>query len=224
MKSIFKLLILFSFFLEESYGQEIASNTCDSTILTKKEYEKCMSDTAWTADIIIKTNYIIKFKTFLLPKYRLIRRDLNIPATLQKSLQQLKLIYDTVLSKKLSLFQIEMDRNQKYVQPKAYISSLLSFQVFKFYPDIYAILLNEIHLDLRPKSTSEEQYLYKQIFDNTLKSIPVELYQKLSKITNELSIDNSKLSLQGFPKLFHGLIPDNYRSQCDIINFLLWTE
>jgi hypothetical protein len=116
MKSIFKLLILFIFFLEESYGQEIASNTCDSTILTKKEYEKCMSDTAWTADIILKTNYIIKFKTFLLPKYRLIRRDLNIPATLQKSLQQLKLIYDTVLSKKLSLFQIEMDRNQKYVQ------------------------------------------------------------------------------------------------------------
>ncbi len=189
-----------------------------------KEYEKCKSDTAWTTDILIKTNYIIKFKTSLLPKYRLIRRDLNIPATLQKSLEQLKIIYDTVLNKKLSIFQTEMDRNQKYVQPKAYLSSLLSFQLLKFYPDIYAILLNDIHLQLTPKSTSEEQKLYKQLFDMTVKSIPAELYQKLIKITNKLSIDNNKLMEQGVTKMFQGSIQEGYRSHCDIINFLLWTE
>ncbi len=222
--SILKLLILFNFFLVDTYGQEIAANTCDSTLLTRKEYEKCKSDTAWTADILIKTNYIIKFKTSLLPKYRLIRRDLNIPATLQKSLDQLKIIYDTVLNKKLSLFQTEMDRNQKYVQPKAYLSSLLSFQILKFYPDIYAILLNDMHLQLAPKTTSEAQKMYKQLFDKTIQSIPVELHQKLIKITSELSKDNNILMEQGVTKMFQGPIQEGYRSQCDIVNFLLWTE
>ena len=56
--SILKLLILFNFFLVDTYGQEIVTNTCDSTSLTKKEYEKCKSDTAWATDIPIKTNYI----------------------------------------------------------------------------------------------------------------------------------------------------------------------
>ena len=221
---IFKLLFLFNFFLVDAYGQEIVANTCDSILLTKMEYEKCKSDTAWTADILLQTNYIIKFKTELLPKYRLLRRDLNIPPTLQKSLRQLKIIYDTVLNKKLSVFQTEMDRNQKFVQPKAYLSSLLSFQVLKFYPDIYAILLNDIHLQLTPKSSSEEQKLYLQLFDETVKSIPVDLYQKLLKITSQLSIDNNKLMKQGVTKLFQGSIQEDYRSQYDIINFLLWTE
>jgi hypothetical protein len=192
--------------------------------LTKKEYEKCKSDTAWNGDILIKTNYIIKFKTSLLPKYRLIRRDLNIPATLEKSLEQLKIIYDTVLNKKLSLFQTEMDRNQKYVQPKAYLSSLLSFQILRFYPDIYAILLNDIHLQLKPKSTSEEQKMYKQLFDKIIQSIPVELHQKLIKITREMGTDNKMLMEQVVPKLFQGSIQEGYRSQCEIINFLLWKE
>lgn len=221
---IFKLIFLFNFFLVDAYGQEIVANTCDSILLTKKEYEKCKSDTAWTSDILIKTNYIVKFKTALLPRYRLLRRDLNISLTLQKSLQQLKIIYDTVLNKNLSIFETEMDRNQKYVQPKAYLSSLLSFQVFKFYPDIYAILLNDVHLQLKPKSTSDEQKFYKQLFDKTVKSIPVDLYRKLIKITNELSTENNKLMEQGVIKPFQGSIQEGYRSECDIINFLLWTE
>lgn len=222
--SIIKLFILFNFFLVDTYGQEIIQNTCDSILLTKKEFEKCKSDTAWTADILIKTNYIIKFKTDLLPKYRLIRRELYIPPTLQKSLLQLKIIYDTVSNKKLTVFQNEMDRNQKYVQPKAYLSSLLSFQIFKFYPDIYAMLLNDIHLQLTPKSTIEEQKMYEQLFSKTIKSIPVNLYQTLIKITNELTKDNHNLMEQGIIKLFQGSIQEGYRSQCNIMDFLLWAE
>ena len=222
--SIIKLLILFNFFLVDSYGQEIVANTCDSTLLTKKEYEKCKTDTAWAADILIKTNYIIKFKTDLLPKYRLIRRELNIPPTLQKSLQQLKIIYDTVLNKKLNVYQSEMDSNQKYVQPKAYLSSLLSFQVVRFYPDIYAILLNDIHLKLTPKTTRKEQELYQQLLDQTIKSIPDDLYQRIIKITNEFNADNNKLMEQGIIRLLQGSMEEGYRSKCDVINFLLWTK
>ena len=173
--SIFKLFIFFNFFILETSGQEIISNICDSKLLTKQEYEKCKSDSVWTADIINKTNYIINLKTDLLPKYRLLRKELDIPIILQEALQQLKITYDTVLNNKLSIFQTEMDRNQKYVQPKAYLSSLLSFQFFKFYPDIYAILLNDIHLQLKPKTTSEQQKFYKLRFDEIINLIPNDL-------------------------------------------------
>jgi len=153
--SIFKLQILFHIFFVDTYGQDIITNTCDSTFLTKQEYERCKSDTAWTADILIKTNYIINLKTDLLPKYRVIRKGLTLSNELQSSLRHLKTAYDTVLNKKVSTFHTDMDRNQKYVQPKAYISSLLSLQIFRFYPDIYAILLNDIHLMLTPKTTTD---------------------------------------------------------------------
>ncbi len=163
-----KLLILFNLFFVDCYGQKIIANTCDSTIMTKLEYEKCRRDTAWIADILINTNYIIDLKTRLLPKYRLIRENLIFTPALQQSLQQLKIIYDTVLNKKLLTFQADMDRYQQYVQPKAYLSSLLSFQVFRVFPDVYAILLNDIHLQLNPKTTGENQKIYQQHFDGIL--------------------------------------------------------
>jgi hypothetical protein len=222
--SIFKLFIVFNFFILDTNGQGIISNVCDSKLLTRQEYEKCKADSAWTADVINKTNYIINLKTDLLPKYRLLRRALKIPTILQASLQQLKITYDTVLNKKLFIFQTEMDRNQKYVQPKAYLSSLLSFQVLKFYPDIYAILLNNIHLHVTPQTTREQQKRYKQQFDKTLTLIPTDLYQELIKITNELNIDNNKLIENGAVRIFQGSIQDDYKSQSDVLNFLLWTE
>jgi hypothetical protein len=118
-----------------------------------------------------------------------------------------------------------MDRNQKYVQPKAYLSSLLSFQLFRFYPDIYAILLNDIHLQLTPKSTSKEQKLYRQLCEKIIHYVPAGLHQKLIKITNELNTENNILLEQGnVTKMFQGLIQEGCRSNCDIINFLLWTE
>jgi hypothetical protein len=221
---IFKLLFLLNFSLVDAYGQDIIANTCDSILLSKEEYEKCKSDTAWTADIAIKINYISILKTNLLPKYRLIRKRLKLSSSLQNSLQRLKIIYDTCLNKKLFSFQTEMDKNQKYVQPKSYLSSLLSFQVFKFYPDIHAILLNSIHLQLTPKTTTQELKSYKQHFDKIIKSIPADLYQELMKITTELSRDNAELMKQGFTSIFQGSIQEGYRNQCNIVNFLLWTE
>lgn len=222
--SIFKLLILVNLFVVESNGQEIAANSCDSILLGKQEYDKCKLDSVFTADIIVQTNYIIKFKTSILPKCRLQRRDLNIPTPLQQSLTQLKIIYDSVLNKKLSRFQTDMNRNQKYVQPKAYISSLLSQQTFRFYPDIYAVLLNEIHLQLAPKTTREEFKMYKRVFDKTIKDIPFDLQEKLIKITSEINTENNKLMGQGVTKIFQGSIEEGYRKQCDVINFLLWRE
>jgi hypothetical protein len=222
--SIIKLLTFFNFFFVTGYGQEFIPNTCDSTLLSKTAYEKCKADSAWTADIVIKTNYIIEFKTHLLPKYRLIRKNISIPPTLQKSLQELKMIYDTVLNKKLSIFQTDMDSNQQFMQPKAYLSSLLSFQRFKFYPDIYAVLLNEIHLQLTPRTTIDELNKFKRLFDITLAGIPLDLYSKLLKISNELVTDNSKLVSQGYTPMFQGSIEETYRRQCNIINFLLWTK
>lgn len=222
--SIIKLFILFNLFIYDTNGQSISINKCDRNLLSIDEYEKCISDSVWTEDVIIRMNYIINLKTDLLPKYRLLRKQLNISTSLQEKLNHLKTTYDTVLNMKLIAFQNEMDRNQKYVQPKAYLSSLLSFEIFKFYPDVYAILLNEIHLQLKPKTLIEQQIRYKENFNQILLSIPVELKQQLLEITNKLNIDNNKICERGIIKLFQGSISDMYKSDCDIINFLLWTE
>jgi hypothetical protein len=219
---VFRLLIFCNLFFADTYGQEIIGSTCDSIILSKQEYEKCKADTAWNGDIVIKTNYIIRFKTELLPKYRIIRKGLTIPVTLEKLVRQLSMTYDTVLNKKLAVFQTEMDRNQKYIQPKAYLSSVLSFQIFKFYPDVYAVLLNNIHLQLSPKTTAEELKSYKGLFDEIIKSIPADLYHHLVKVTNDMETEKSELNKKGFMPLFRGSIEEGYRSQCNIVNFLLW--
>jgi hypothetical protein len=222
--SIIKLLFLFNLFIYDTNGQSISINKCDQNLLSRDEYEKCISDSVWTNDVIIRMNYIINLKTDLLPKYRLLRNKLNIPSLLQEKLKHLKITYDTVLNKKLVVFQNEMDRNQKYVQPKAYLSSLLSFEIFKIYPDVYAVLLNEIHLQLIPKTTIQQQIQYKEDFNQILKAIPDELNQKLLEITNRLNIDNNKISESGITKVFQGSISDKYKSDCNIINFLLWSE
>jgi hypothetical protein len=219
-----RLLFFFSFFICKAYGQSLVANTCDSVLLTKQEYEKCKLDSVWMADIVVKVNYITNFKTFLLPKYRVIRKKQILPPTLQKSLQDLKVVYNSVLGKKLSVFEAQMDKGQKYVQPKAYLSSLLSLQIFKFYPDCHAILLNDIHLELMPKTTISEKEKYYQYFEKVLNLIPKELYKELITITSDFASDNTKLMKEGFSPLFQGSIQEGYRTKCNIVNFLLWTE
>jgi hypothetical protein len=221
---VVKLIIVFNLVALSGYGQEIISNTCDSNILSKEEYEKCIRDSAWKSDINIKINYITNLKTSLLPKYRIIRKDLIIPAELKEHLQQLRIAYDTVWDKKITMLQIESDRNLKYIQPKAYISSLLSFHVFKFYPDIYAVLLNDIQLSLIPRTTKKEQDSYKELFDKSLKAIPKDLYEKLIITTENFEKENAELMKDGYRKIFQGTIEEDYRKQCHVINFLLWNN
>ncbi|WP_231426252.1 hypothetical protein [Pedobacter sp. Leaf250] len=225
MKSlIFRLIIIFNLFFVHVYGQKISSNTCDSLLLTKVEYEKCKRDTFWKDDFLVKANYIINYKTQLLPKYRVLRREMKLSPMLQKSINQLKLVYDSVLNNKIWVLEKEMDRNQKYVQPKAYLSSILSLQFFKFYPDVHAILFNEIHLSLNPKTTMQKQVIFKKYFNEVLLAIPAETKDKLEDITSTLTKDKLKLNTNGMLFMFQDEIPEASRKQCDIINFLLWAE
>lgn len=223
-RTLLPLIIILNFCATDALSQNIIENTCDSTILTRKEYERCKSDTAWKHDIIPKVNYIVSLKTELLPKYRIARNDFNLPKPLQESLKQFKKTYDTVLNKKLLTYEADMDENQQYVRPKAYISSLLSLQLLKIYPDIYAVLLNDVHLALRPKTTQEELKAYKSQVDNIIKSIPSDLYKQLVEISNSIDAGMSTLSKGEVIRLFRGSIDDDYRSQCNVVNFLLWTN
>lgn len=204
--------------------QTISCNFCDSLVLTKRELQKCKIDSVWTNDIIIKTNYISAFKTELLPKYKLQRKEIQIPQDIEPSIQRLKSVYDSILTIKLTCLEKEMDKNQLFIQPKAYISSLLSFQVFKFYPDIYAILLNGIHLKLNPQTTTDELLRYKKLSNDIIEKIPKNLYAKLIAITFEMENDRTRISQQIPFRLFGGLEDDDYKKQCEVLNFLMWTE
>ena len=221
---LFRFILFFTIISTGTYGQSFTANLCDSTRLTRQEFEKCLADTTWNADMVIKTNYITELKTDLLPKYRTIRKELTLSRELLNSLRLLKLTYDTVLKSKLSTILFEINKNQKYVQPKAYISSLLSLQTFRFYPDVYAILLNEIHLQLSPKASMDELNNYNRLVDKISKTIPIDLYQRLEVITTSFASDNDKLMKDGFSPLFQGTQSQTDIKKYRIINFLLWTD
>ena len=207
-----------------TFSQQFLLNVCDSSILTKEEYEKCKIDSVWTNDIIVKTNYISVFKTELLPKYKLQRQKIQMPKDLEALIKRIKYVYDSTLNHKLNVWEKEMDMNQKYIQPKAYISSLLSFQLFKFYPDVYAILLNDIHLKLRPQSSTNHIKNNRELLERINKKIPAGLYRELLKIATEFQVDKFKLTKGSTIELFQGVKPDAYTVSCNIINFLMWTE
>jgi len=215
------LICLFS---TRALTQQFLPNMCDSTVLTKEEFEKCKADSVWTRDIAIKTNYISVLKTELFPKYKLKRQKIQMLDDLRVLVKQFKYVYDSTLNHKLTIWEKEMDENQRYVQPKAYISSLLSFQLFKLYPDVYAILLNDIHLKLKPKSSSAHIENNRELLERIIKKIPPDLYQELIKITTEFQADKFKLTKGISIELFQGVKPDAYTVSCNIINFLLWTE
>lgn len=220
---LIKFILFFTILSVDSYGQSFVTNACDSTILTKEEFEKCMADTAWNEDIVLTTNYITNLKTDLLPKYRKLRKEIRLSNELQNSIRELKVAYDTVLDAKLSAFLIEMDKDQKYVQPKAYLSSLLSLQTFRFFPDIYAVLLNDIHLQLSPKTSVHDLKIYEKIIDKILKSIPPDLYKRLENITRSFVADHDSLKKNGFYPLFQGIQSHEDKIKNQMINFLLWT-
>ncbi|ULQ55203.1 hypothetical protein KJS94_11175 [Flavihumibacter rivuli] len=222
--SLISIPFLFGLFYTEAYGQSFQPNSCDSAKLTIEEYKKCITDSVWSTDINIKVNYITGLKTELLPKYRTIRKDLILTAELQNALRSLRVIYDSVLDRKISTCLVDMDKNQKYVQPKAYVSSLLSFQTFKFYPDVYAMLLNDIHLQLNPKTPNAEMMKYSMLVDGIYDSIPSALKLRLEHITNSFATENDALLNEGFSPLFQGSQSQSELKKYRIIYFLLWME
>lgn len=221
---VLKFILFFSILGIGTYGQSFVANSCDSIKLTKGEFEKCMADTAWNADILLTINYLTNFKTDLLPKYRRLRKEIGLSNELQNSLRKLRESYDTVLNYKLSTFLDEMDKNQKYVQPKAYLSSVLSLQTFRLFPDVYAILLNESHLQLSPRTSVSDLNTYMELVDEISKYIQPDLYKELEIISKSFLTDNDKLKKSGFSPLFQGTQSQEDRRKYQIINFLLWAE
>lgn len=219
---LFNTIVFFTV-VSYSYGQSFTENSCDSNILTKEEYEKCIIDKALNADIFIAINYLTNQKTYLLPKYRKLRNELKLSNELQSLLLDLKTTYDSVLNTKLFIFLSELDKKQQFVQPKAYLRSLLSLQTFKFYPDVYAILINDIHLQLIPKTSISEINNYKERIEKIYKSIRPEIVQRLEIITKAYIADNDKLLKYGFAPLFQGTQSQEEIKKYQIINFLLWT-
>lgn len=104
-----------------AYGQRRISsdlildpNHCDSSILSRQEFENCKRDSSFN-HITLRSNYITFIKTKLLPKYRIERKALILPEAIKKDVKLLKAIYDSTLNFKLQKISADMDRNQMYV-------------------------------------------------------------------------------------------------------------
>ena len=53
---------------------------------------------------------------------------------------------------KTNQYKNDLTKKNDFVQPKSLLIMFCPLNFFKFYPDIYAILLNPIHQQLNPKT------------------------------------------------------------------------
>jgi hypothetical protein len=221
---LFIILILCLFLDFQGRSQNLVGNHCDSTILTQEEYEKCKIDSVFGNDIIVRSNYIIFLKTELFPRYRIHRKEIVLPNEVKRNIAVLKAIYDSIINVKLQRFSLDMDRNQKYVQPKAYIASILAFETFKLYPDVYALLLNEIHLSLNPKTDFNQMKQIQVLVGKIYSLLSNSLKEKTQQITSELTRERKAYTNNPFLDMFQSELNKEEKEKYNTINFLLWTE
>ena len=205
-------------------SQNIHSNNCDSSILTREEYEKCISDTIYNNDIIARINFISFIKTELLPKFRIERKNFIFSDAVNHDAKILKNIYDSTLNFKLHHNSSNADRHQKYLQPKAYITTLLAMETFKYYPDVYAILLNSIHLILNPKTDFNQMLHVQKLHEKIYASLPAPLIDKIQHITSAMKSERASFNKDYPFDMFQGAVDEEKRKQYDVINFILWTQ
>lgn len=218
---VFLSLFLTTFIAQ---SQQININNCDKLVLSDSEYERCLSDTAWGSDITIRINYISFLKTEVLPPIRKERKKLFLQDTLRNLIIELKDTYDSIYMKRFFSYREQMDKNQKFIQPKAYLSSILSFEVFFLYPDIYAVIIN----DPVANSNQSDYYLFVDRFYQKClhaysllnEDIMKNLLIQTTKLENHLS---SKIEFKNLT-IFKNPIQGELENKLAVINYLIWTE
>ena len=98
----------------------------------------------------------------------------------------------------------------------------MALETFKFYPDIYAILLNEIHLILNPTSDSDQVKQIQKLVDRIYSSMAIQMKNEVQKIT--LALADERKAYTHELDMFQGTIEEKKRKEYNVINFLVWTE
>ncbi len=99
----------------------------------------------------------------------------------------------------MDVYERELEQNQRYVQPKAYLSTLINFHTFNLYPDVYALLLNDVHRNLNPVTKRGTQEVYMRKFDVLLKKIPGKFMIEIGKITKQMAVEKIKIDGNRIP-------------------------
>jgi hypothetical protein len=217
----FKLAFLFA--VTTVSAQTHRARECDTTILSKDEIRWCSLDSVYNSSIPALTKFYVSLKSSILPKYRLVRRKLSLSDSLKQQVLSAKKVYDSVFSAKFMRWIYDMDRNQKFVAPRAFMASEMAMLYYKFYPDVNAILLNDIHLNLNPKTSWHDQDSFKLMVDRIYQSIPHPMLSEIAKIVAER---RKEIELAGLPLIpfSQSLATDEQKTKFDIVNFLIWME
>jgi hypothetical protein len=197
---------------------------CDEKVLNKIEFEKCLKDSIWNEDLQIKIIYISKLKTSILPKYRIKRKNLILSEEISNNIIKLKSLYDSTYNHKSKKFKIDFEKNSYYLQPKSYLSTVLSLELFQFYPDVYAILINPTHLNLTPKTDQSKIDEIELIVKKIINLLPENTFEELKKNVTDLKSDKMKVIQNYQIELFQGGDDLKKKLNYDIVNFLIWNE
>lgn len=205
-------------------AQQLSRNICDSSILSADALRRCKMDSVFEQDIIIRINYQILLRTQILNSYRA-NNTVTITDDLKGRIKALRKIYDSTLNHKRAVFLYDSERHSNYTQPKSYINSVLVLQEFAVYPDTYAILGNDMHLILNPKTdTNFFQPINEQI-QTLYNALPYLLKTQLEQIVGNLEKERNVLSeALNHIRIFRGTVSDEERIKYNIIDYLLWIE
>ena len=110
------------------------------------------------------------------------------------------------------------------MQPKSYLSTVLSLELFQFYPDLYAILLNPIHINLTPKTDQSKITETELIVKEIINLLPETTLEELKKNVSDLKSDKIKIIQNHQIELFQGGDDLKDKLNYDIVNFLIWNE
>ncbi|MEJ7694663.1 hypothetical protein [Daejeonella sp.] len=216
-------LLFFTILPFLSFSQ-LRDKVCDEKYLTAIELEKCQLDSVYVPDVQYKLNFIVSFKSNVLPKFRVIKRKLKLSEEVKSEINLLSRIYDSVLSVKSYRYEKDGDKNTLFIQPNSYLSTVLSMQIFKIYPDIYAVLLNPIHLQLNPKTSKPEIEDFENRVNQVYKKLSSEEILRLSNTVQNLKIERSLIPHAENAKLFQGQLDETAKLKYEIVNFLLWNN
>lgn len=220
LKPLIAIYLIFNW--HHSNAQDNTTYYCDKKYLNDEEYSKCLSDSAWKKDVLILTDYLSFLQKKLFPEFRAKRKSLIIPDSVGSALADLRKVYDSTLKIKLEVFKTDMYKNQKFVQPNAYISSTLILDLFYFYPDIYAVLLNPIHVELRPKTALNDLKQIELAIQKLLLRIPTELYSEIYQYSN--AFEKQRNEYPYALAKFQGEIDTALKEKYAVVNFLLWNR
>jgi hypothetical protein len=202
------------------YGQKC---TNDLPIVDVRRYPTIEKDSIYQIELENAIQQYVELNRTILPEYYELRKRIKSEISLDDRIliQELRTLYDQQCEQIIAEMDSVHNRVYKNMKPYAKMHAKMLFELFRAYPDTYAILFNEHGIKKRVISSDA----------SALKNKIVKKYRKLCedhdpcireyerKVSESLEKNKVLMPFQAF-----GIDDHELREECRILNILLLAE